>query len=264
MFDYHVHSNFSADCSIEMGTMIKSAIQSGLRELCFTDHNDQDYKDSSIDFDLDVKNYVNKLGYLKDKYKNHIHIKKGIELGIQPHIITYYEKLIRNNEWDFVIMSLHTCGKKDINNGDFFLGKSPKESYRQYYEELYYSAKEFNNFNVIGHLDLLKRYSNHVPPQDTILFLDIIEELFKNLIYRGKGIEVNTSGLRSSLKDILPSLDILKLYKSLGGEIITTGSDSHFPEHLGYNFPDVLAKLKNIGFKYITSFENQKPNFIKI
>jgi histidinol-phosphatase (PHP family) len=264
MFDYHVHSNFSADCSIEMETMIKSAIQNGLKEICFTDHNDQDYKDSSISFDLDVENYCKEMDYYQKKYENAIKIKKGIELGIQPHIIDNYEKLIRDNEFDFVITSIHTCGKKDIHKGDFFIGKTPKECYRQYFEELYFCAKEFNNFNIIGHLDLLKRYANHVLPQNTIQFFDIIEALFKDIIYRGKGIEVNTSGLRSSLKETLPSIDILKLYKSLGGEIITIGSDSHFTEHLGYRFPEILDNLKNIGFNYITTFENQKPIFIKI
>ena len=53
------------------------------------------------------------------------------------------------------------------------------------------------------------------------------------MIQDGKGIEINTSSHRYGLKDSTPSRDILKLYKELGGKIITIGSDSHKPEHLG-------------------------------
>ena len=264
MFDYHVHSDFSSDCDIEMETMIKSAIQNGLKELCFTDHHDQDYTDASISFSLDIENYCNKIDHFKKKYENKITIKKGIELGIQPHIIADYEKLVKDNTFDFVITSIHTCDLKDIHRGDFFAGKTPKESYRKYYEELYYCAKNFTAFNIIGHLDLLKRHTDYAPPQDENQFFDIIEELFKNIIYRGKGIEVNTSGFRSPSKESFPSINVLKLYKSLGGEIITTGSDSHFPQHLAFKFPEIIYLLKSIGFKYITTFKNQKPIFIKI
>lgn len=264
MFDYHVHSNFSADCNIEMETMIQNGIQIGLKEICFTDHHDQDYHDNSITFDLDFEKYCKTIDHLTEKYKNRITIKKGIELGIQPHIISDYEKLLKDYAFDFIISSIHTCDQKDIYRGDFFLGKTPEESYRKYYEELYYCAKNFNNFNVLGHLDLLKRHPEHIPPQNNMDFFDIIEDLFKSIIYRGKGIEINSSGFRSPANEPFPSIEVLKLYKSLGGEIITTGSDSHSPEHLGFKFPEITQSLQKIGFKYITTFKKQKPVFINM
>ncbi len=263
-YDYHVHSNFSTDCSIAMEEMVKSAMDAGLKELAFTDHYDQDYKDATISFELDIESYCKEIDRLKEKYLSKIKIKKGIELGVQPHILKDLSNLVSKYDFDFVIASMHTCDQKDLHVGDFFRDKTPMESYKKYYEELYFCEKNFEEFNVIGHLDLPKRYSNHTPPQKPELFFDILEELFKNLIDQGKGIEVNTSGLRSSCKESLPSKEVLKLYKSLGGEILTLGSDCHYSEHLGYQFPEIYEMLKNIGFRYITTFENQKPTFIKI
>ena len=55
----------------------------------------------------------------------------------------------------------------------------------------------------------------------------MIQLIFKTIIPKGKGIEVNTSGFAYGLDSAMPSIDILKLYKELGGEIITVGSDAH-------------------------------------
>src|SRR3712207_7413360 len=77
------------------------------------------------------------------------------------------------------------------------------------------------------------------PPRSTLFpyttlfrsFKDILQVILNKLISRGIGIEINTSGLRNSLKDIHPKIEILKLYKSLGGEIITIGrSEEHTSE----------------------------------
>ena len=54
------------------------------------------------------------------------------------------------------------------------------------------------------------------------------------------------------------------MYKDLGGEIITTGSDSHNISQIAYNFNYIYSYLKNIGFKYVCSFDKMKPKFIKI
>ena len=55
---------------------------------------------------------------------------------------------------------------------------------------------------------------------------DEIDDLFKLIIQSGHGIEINTS-VYDTLGFFLPDYDIVRRYKELGGEIITTGSDSH-------------------------------------
>ena len=74
-----------------------------------------------------------------------------------------------------------------------------------------------------------------------------------------KGIEVNTSSHRYGLKDLTPSRDILKLYKELGGKIITIGSDSHKPGHLGAFVDETKEELKALGFEQICTFDKMKP-----
>ena len=95
-------------------------------------------------------------------------------------------------------------------------------------------------------------------------YKDIFEEFLQIVIKSGKGIEINTSGFRKNLGHPHPHEDILKMYKHLGGEIITIGSDAHLSEHVGYRFQEVSELLWGLGFKYYTVFEEQVPKFFEL
>ena len=81
------------------------------------------------------------------------------------------------------------------------------------------------------------------------------------MIADGKGIELNTSSHRYGLKDSTPSVDILILYRSLGGRIITLGSDSHKPAHLGAYLQEAAGELRELGFTEFCTFERMRPIF---
>src|SRR5699024_899163 len=95
-------------------------------------------------------------------------------------------------------------------------------------------------------------------------FHDIIGEIFKTIIPKGKGIEVNTSGFAYGLGSAMPSRDILELYYDLGGKVITIGSDAHKAEHVGHRFDEILTMLQDIGFEYLATFAEEEPTFHKI
>lgn len=263
-YDYHVHSDFSSDCDFSMEQMIHGAINTGLKELSFTDHVDYDYCDDSIEFLVDYEKYFNKLKHLQEKYKNRISIKKGIEMGLQPHLVDKCSKDIRSHDFDFVICSLHTAQNKDLYLGNFFSGKTQQEAYEDYFKDVLKVVSSYGDFSILGHLDIVRRYGNFEKPLKNRDFKDLIEMVLKKLIEKGKGIEINTSGFRYNLGIYSPCDDVLKMYKDLGGEIITLGSDSHNPNTLAYKFDDVYKDLHSAGFKYITTFEKMKPKFIKL
>lgn len=125
--------------------------------------------------------------------------------------------------------------------------------------------RTFDNYNVYGHLDFVVRYGPNKRKYFNFNdYKDLFVEILKIIIQNGKGIEVNTAGLRKNLGYPHPHKDILKMYKDLGGEIITIGSDAHLPEHIGYKFEDISELLKSLGFNYYTVFENQNPKFYNL
>ncbi|MFQ7799443.1 MAG: hypothetical protein ACLRHW_07690 [Coprobacillus cateniformis] len=123
--------------------------------------------------------------------------------------------------------------------------------------------QKFDDYSVLGHLDMIKRYDKHgnYPDEDV---KDILIKILKHIIKKGKGIEVNTSCFRYQLNDLTPSHYILELYHQLGGTIITVGSDTHEEEHVGCRIQYVYDELKKIGYDSFCTFEKMKPIFHKL
>lgn len=92
-------------------------------------------------------------------------------------------------------------------------------------------------------------------------YADDLTAVLKRVIERGKGIELNTSGIRQDVGEMLPGLSVLELYKSLGGEMITVGSDAHNPHDVAADLEAGYQLLKQAGFSSVCSFENRKPIF---
>lgn len=92
--DYHVHTYFSDDSKYIMEDAINDAIEMGLNEICFTDHVDYGvkpdwdepdkikyYEDKAI-ANVNYPLYFKEIAMLKEKYKDRIIIKQGMEFGI--------------------------------------------------------------------------------------------------------------------------------------------------------------------------------------
>jgi len=255
--DYHVHTSYSDDSMHPMEDCINRAISLGFDEICFTEHIDHGCPTS---FCCDCDSYLEGFNLYKEKYQKKITLKFGIEFGVQAHHRNYFENIFRKYPFDFVLMSFHQVEDKELWNGDFQAGKTQAEYNRIYFEEMFNSMKAFENYSVLAHMDLMRRYDRYgeYPFEKS---KEQIEEILKYLIAAEKGIEVNTSSFRYNLNDLTPATPILKLYKELGGEIITIGSDSHREAQLGDKIPYVRDILKSLGYRYFTTFKKMQPIF---
>jgi histidinol-phosphatase (PHP family) len=95
-------------------------------------------------------------------------------------------------------------------------------------------------------------------------YTDLYKKLFSILIQRGIALEINTSGLRKKINQSSPPYVLLQLYKEIGGELITVGSDSHNTTDVYSGIPYIYGQLKNLGFNYITTVKDKKLVQIKI
>lgn len=268
--DYHVHTEFSDDSIYPMEQVVKDAIAMKMDKICFTDHVDYGIKEDwdcghPIQYrgteplaNVDYPVYAARIKELQALYKKQIDIKMGMEFGIQTHTIPQYETLFQKYPFDFIILSIHQVEDKEFWTQDFQKGKSQEEYNRRYYEEMLHVVKQYQNYSVLGHMDLITRYDkNGIYPFEKMEA--IISEILEIVIKNGKGIELNTSYHRYGLKDATPSINILKRYRELGGEIITIGSDSHGPGQLGAYMEEAKQLLKNLGFSYFCSYDKMQP-----
>jgi histidinol-phosphatase (PHP family) len=270
--DYHVHSNFSSDGKASMEEMIQAAIRLGLTKICFTDHMDYDYPQmmEGYNFEFNISDYIEKLNELKLHYRGQLEILAGIELGLQPHLADRLNQLVQSHPFDFFIGSSHVVNKVDPFYPQYWEKRTTEEGIQAYFESIIDNCKAFLGFHVYGHIDYIIRYiPDRSKAQQKITYsyrdyADVLDEVLKTIISYGKGIEVNTAGLKYGLGFPHPKLEVLKRYRELGGEIITVGSDAHRPEHLAYQFDCVPDLLKSIGFRYYTTFQGGKPIFEKL
>lgn len=255
--DYHMHTCFSGDSEANPREHVKQAILMGLDEICFTDHRDFDYPIDS--FELDVEEYYQTIMSLKEEFKDEIKIKWGIEIGLDMNYQTEINELINQYPFDFVIGSIHVINHTEFYYGDFFKGLSKEQAHCYFFEETLRCVKNFDCFNVLGHLDYIMRYGpyeNKMIEHDK--YQDIIDEIFKTLISKNKGIEVNTSGYGLLKTCGFPNFEQVKRYYDLGGRIITIGTDSHTSDRVGAYVEDVKTELEKIGFKDVSTFTNRR------
>lgn len=273
--DYHFHTEYSDDSTTPIRDQIEQGIKLGLDELCPTDHVDYGIKpdwtegfvpevrDGNVLANVDYPKYFVELNELKAEYEGRIAVKKGLEFGIQSITVNDFQKLYDTykHELDFVLFSMHQVDNLEFWTQDFQQGRTQKEYNERYYQEIYDTMKLYKDYSVLAHLDLLNRYDKAgIYPFEKVR--DMVAEILKLAIADGKGIEINTSSWRYGLPDIQPSRAIFKLYKDLGGEIITTGSDAHTPDYLGSHFDEAASILRDeLGFKTFCTFEKMEPIF---
>ncbi|EDS76215.1 putative histidinol-phosphatase [Clostridium botulinum C str. Eklund] len=255
-YDMHTHSNNSFDSKATIIDMCKSAIKNSITDISFTEHFSIDNHKKTYGY-MNFEKYFKDIEIAKDLFLNSLNIYTGLEL-CEPHENTNkFKNTLKNLNFDMILGSVHNIS--NVGHRAICQNSTKKEAYDMYFNEVL-KLVSFGDFDIAAHLDLMNRYAfNSLGNYEFKDYYDILKSILNKLISRGIGIEINTSGLRNSLNDIHPKIEILKLYKSLGGEIITIGSDAHTPNDVGSNCKETLNLLKDLDYKYIFTFKNRKP-----
>ena len=189
----------------------------------------------------------------------------ALNLGYSRILPRIHADILSQYPFDFVIGSSHVMHGVDPYYPAYWENHTEEEGYQEYFESILENIAVFDGFDVYGHIDYVVRYGpNKNASYSYQKYADIIDEILKALIIKGKGIEINTGGFKYGLGHPNPAEDIIKRYHELGGEIITIGADAHQPEHVAFDFEKVPSILKEAGFTHYTVFKNRKPEFIPI
>ncbi len=264
--DCHMHTEFSSDSDSHMEDMVLKAISLGLKTITFTEHMDLEFPaDYDMPFVFDEDCYEESISLLRLKYKDKIQILKGIEIGLKPHLSEKYNTLLSLHSYDFVIGSTHLVDDIDPYYNTYWVGYEEKIQIIRYFEYVLKNIISIDNYDSLGHLDYILRYS---PSKDAFLYYkeykDIVEQILKHIINKEKALEINTSGYKSGLMQPNPSYDIIKLYKELNGRLITIGSDAHSPEHIAYAYKKLYGLLSDVGIHEYYIYKNRTPYFVEL
>lgn len=253
LWDNHMHTSFSGDCSVPPEEMLASAMKNPiLQGITFTDHLDIDYKEEPGLFDLDISAYQKNIASLQNKYHSTtFELLFGIELGLQPHLAQTHAEILATTPFDYVIGSSHVVDGVDPYYPTYFENQTPQEGYKKYYESILNNLQAFDQIDAYGHLDYIFRYGPDFQPNiDThSSYAEIIDAILEILIKKEIALEINTGAFRCGLLQPNPSTSIISRYYELGGKKITLGADAHKPEHIALAFSKVHQILIEIGFK---------------
>lgn len=264
LIDYHTHSLCSPDSEAPMPDMAEAGVAAGLSEMCFTDHFDLLDFSGNLCLTHDWSRTREQFALAQAQCGDRIRLRRGLELGGAPTDFAAAARVLAE-PLDFVIGSVHNLNLS-AGGTDFYEVRYDSSALCAAHMDNYLSTMEelslWDGYDVLGHIPYLLRYMRDRDGQ-AIRLEDREERLrliLSNAISRGKGMEINTNR-GTSLFDYLW---LTGLYRELGGEIVTVGTDAHRPQDVGKGVPAAYQMLKDAGFRYITIFDRRKPQFLPI
>ncbi len=259
LIDCHTHSLYSPDGQEHINRLCTRAYELSLRAYAVTDHCECNayVRDG---YDRRIRAAAQEVALQKQQYEGRMEVLAGIELGQVMQDESAAADAVDAFPYDVVLCSLHNIARyKDF--AFFTCGEAlAKILLRQYYEELLQSVR-WGRFQVLTHLTYPLRYvageqGVHV---DFSAYRDLVAEILRTLAQTGKALEINTSGLRQKLGETMPPLEIVKLFREVGGEYVSLGSDAHKLEHVGAGIAQGAALAQEAGFSYVTYFKQKQP-----
>lgn len=262
MFDFHMHSTVSFDGNNSPADMLRAAENAGLKEMCFTDHLDHvpgQPEDKSFLFD--PADYAKAYDSL---HSDKVLIRRGMEFGLTPDNMNLLRADLARRDYDFVLGSIHFVDGADVYYREYWDGKTYDQAVCRFLEATLESVTVHEDYDVLAHLTFLSKARAN-PRHEVIRYEDhraIADEILRELVKKGKGLELNTSGV-DRCGDYLPPAAYFRRFRELGGEIVTIGSDAHTASRVGQYSREGCEMLKEI-FGYVCTFEARKPIFHRL
>lgn len=270
LVDLHVHSTCSADGVSSPADHARRALALELAEVGFCEHVDFDPRDQGYGF-LDPARYDREMAVAQEMVPG-VRLRQGVEITYQAGREQEIRTWLAGSTWDYVVASVHLVDYVDgwaiVSEpgamGAYFTTHSRRQAYAPYFEELLRAAQSGLG-DVLGHLDLIKRYgASRYGPFEPDAFEDEIRAVLCAAVESGTGLELNTSGLRQAPGEPYPTLEVLRWYRQLGGEILTVGSDAHHVGDLGTGIAEALEMARAEGFRAISTFEQRQIRWIDL
>jgi histidinol-phosphatase (PHP family) len=263
LVDYHVHTKLCGHAVGEMAEYVRTAAERGLEEMGFNDHAPTFHvQDPQLAMAADqLPDYVEQVRALRERYRRP-RIRLGVEADFVPGHEEDLRRLLQRYEFDYVYGSVHIIRNWRFDDTrlypDHYQGRNPEQAHQDYFQLIQRSARS-GLFDVMGHMDLIKKFDHWEQPQID----ELLEQTVKAIAEADVCVEVNTSGLRKPCREIYPSETILTLC-CRHGVPVTLGSDAHHPREVGMDFDRAVELLKKVGYTHIAIYEKRHRMMVAI
>lgn len=260
--DQHVHSYYSFDSDQPIEEYLEKANKLGLKYFVLTDHYDMNHINSGKDLSFDISKQRDELDKLQKRYPN-VKILYGIEMGYKPSELKRINKILNDNEFDIINLSLHELEDIDYYFKDRFIKDGIDNTLKTYFSKQLEMVRSFDHFDVLCHVDYAFKTAYLIDNNLKInRYENTIIEIMKELIKKDKALEINTK-----VQEIMPiehTQYLLELYKRVGGKNLTLSSDAHEAARFCDGFDKYVPIVKESGFNHLTYFIKRKKYLFDI
>lgn len=263
-YDSHIHSEFSTDSAAPMEVMARAAVERGLLGITFTDHYHPDYPDFLHRTGQPTSAYHSAIERTARQFSGRLEVLRGLEMGVLTGpTLPACEAAAEAYPYDFLLAAFHSTRSETFDGLGRARTMAPEQLCLHYYSHVLTCIRAFQNYDSLAHLNLVDRYAK--TPAGGGAAREVLDEIYRTVIAQGKGLEVNTSSHRYGMGTrTTPTLEMLRRYRELGGEIVTVGSDAHAPEWVGSHLDEAGVLLRAAGFKHYAVFRKRSPEFFPL
>jgi histidinol-phosphatase (PHP family) len=261
MIDYHLHT---ARCRHACGApeeYLEEARQKGLLEIGFADHFPLGLLGFKPRVEVtmepgELDRYVADVAGLAAASSD-LAVKLGVEVDYLPGTTGKLAALLAACPFDYVIGSVHFMDGWDFSHPSFtgrYQTIDLGPVYRRYFE-LVWEACSSGLFDIIGHVDVIKKFGFR-PADDLEPYW---RETARVLRETGTCIELNTAGRDAPVSEFYPEAAFLEICRR-EGVAVTMGSDAHAPGQVGRYFDEGAALLRKAGYRELAVFTARKQS----
>lgn len=262
LFDMHVHTDDSPDATIPAADLARRAGEAGLAGIGFVAHLDM-HPDDCCHGGFDRAGYDRSLELARRIARSPLEVLGGLEVG-EPHRYgAQVMACVEGHSYDFIIGGLHWTRHAGLVLGkEGFEGRPSGLVIRGYLEEAL-EIVHGSDIDILAHFGLFRRgmamAGLDTGFDESVMFPELVRDVLLELIDKGIALELNCSGLRRIEKVTYPTAAVLRLYRDLGGRLVTLGSDTHSEPWVFYGLEEGRRLLLETGFREAFLFRGRVP-----
>ncbi len=243
MKNYHTHTTRCYHAIDKEEEYIETAIKAGYSELGFSDHTPWHYESgyhSHMRMEEDkLEDYVATLSKLREKYKNKISIKIGLECEYFPKYIPWLKQILKQYSIDYIILGNHF---DETDESGIYFGHELNKKQLTKYVDSCIEAMQTGLYSYLAHPDLA-RYDIH-----DSFYVQEMTRLCEAAKKYDMPLEFNLLGFAD--KRQYPNEVFFKIAKEVGNKVII-GVDAHesaaLADTLTYN--QALCLIQQLGLE---------------
>lgn len=257
--DLHSHTPLCGHAAGEAEDYAKHAIAAGLAFYGCSDHfplpPGYPLNDSMREEEYPL--YLDWMKRLRNTLEGSgVELLYGTEFDFLPGQMQRSRPAMDAEPFDYRISSIHFIGFMSVDGSpENWTAAGGADNVWSGYAELMAQMVNEGNFEIIGHMDLPKKFN--VYPSDRSKYVLAMHDILKVAAEKGICMELNTAGLRKPAKEIYPAPAIVKLAFDAGVGL-TFGSDSHAPCEVGRDFDLAEELARSVGYKCIHTFRQKQ------